>query len=82
MLTVYHSRNRHIPPNYVVERFVCSSKAARGEDLQVEHPVCGGQSSAFHFHPALPHMLGTPRYRMKLYKWASPVRNACWLPRG
>ena len=29
----------HIPPNYVVERFICSSKAARGEDLQVEHPI-------------------------------------------
>jgi len=22
----------------VVERFICSSKASRGEDLQVEHP--------------------------------------------
>jgi hypothetical protein len=27
-----------IPPHYVVKRFRCSSKAARGEDLQVEHP--------------------------------------------
>jgi hypothetical protein len=51
MFPIYHIRNRHIPPNYVVERFICSSRAARGEDLQVEHPVCGGYSSAFHFYP-------------------------------
>jgi len=30
---------KHMPPNDVVERFFCASKAARGEDLQVEHPV-------------------------------------------
>jgi hypothetical protein len=41
----------HIPPNYVVERFSCSSKAARGEDLQVEHPVWCGYAPAFHFYP-------------------------------
>jgi hypothetical protein len=35
-----------------------SSEAARGEDLQIEEPVCGGYSSAFHFHAALPRMLG------------------------
>jgi hypothetical protein len=32
------SRKTHIPPHYVVERFTCSSKATRGEDLEVEHP--------------------------------------------
>ena len=39
----------HIPPHYVVERFICSSQAARGEDLQVEHPVCGclGEKKSF-----------------------------------
>jgi len=31
--------NDHIPPNYVVERFFCASKATRGEDVQVEYPV-------------------------------------------
>src|SRR5438094_5623727 len=40
----------HIPPHYVVERFSCSLKAARGEDLQVEHPVRCGDAPAFHFH--------------------------------
>src|SRR5262245_37387858 len=35
-----------------------SAEAARGEDLQVEHPVCGGQSTAFHFHPTLARVQG------------------------
>src|SRR2546425_880434 len=52
------STNLHIPPNYVVERFSHSSKAARGEDLQVEHPVWCGYAPAFHFYPTLPGMLG------------------------
>src|SRR5215467_11532867 len=56
--TILSSRHFHIPPNYVVECFSCSSKAARGEDLQVEHPVCCGYAPAFHFHPTLPGMLG------------------------
>jgi hypothetical protein len=30
---------KHIPPNDVVERFFYASKATRGEDLQIEHPV-------------------------------------------
>ena len=50
----------HIPPNYVVERVICSSKAARGKDLQVEHPVWGGYAPAFHLYPALPGMLSAP----------------------
>jgi hypothetical protein len=47
----------HIPPNYVVERVRRSSKAARGEDLQVEHPVWCGDAPAFHFHAPLAGML-------------------------
>jgi hypothetical protein len=35
----------------VVERFSQSSKASRGENLQVEHPICGGDPPAFHFDP-------------------------------
>src|SRR5215813_525709 len=34
-----------------------SSKAARGEDLQVEHPVWCGDVPAFHFHATLAGML-------------------------
>jgi hypothetical protein len=34
-----------------------SSKAARGEDLQVEHPVWCGDAPAFHVHATLPAML-------------------------
>jgi hypothetical protein len=37
----------------VVERVSHSSKAARGEDVQVEHPVWCGYTPAFHFHPTL-----------------------------
>jgi hypothetical protein len=32
--------------------------ASGSEDLQVEHPVCGGQSPAFHFHPTLARVQG------------------------
>ena len=38
--------------------YSCSPKASGGEDLQVEHPVCGGQSPAFHCHPALARVQG------------------------
>ena len=58
MLAHDADRKSHIPPNYVVERVLCSSKAARGEDAQIEHPVWCGYSSAFHFHPTLPGMPG------------------------
>src|SRR5438309_9679764 len=47
----------HIPPNLVVERFSQSSKASRGENLQVEHPVWCGDASAFHCHATLAGML-------------------------
>jgi hypothetical protein len=50
-------RKIHIPPNYVVERVICSSKASGGEDLQVEHPVCCGYAPAFHFYTTLAGML-------------------------
>jgi hypothetical protein len=49
----------HIPPNYVVERVRRSSKAARGEDLEVKEPVWCGESPAFQCHPTLSRMLGT-----------------------
>jgi hypothetical protein len=49
----------HIPPNYVVERVRRLSKAARGEDLQVEHPVWCGYAPAFHFHATLAGMLSS-----------------------
>ena len=32
--------------------------ASGSEDLQVEHPVCGGQSPAFHFHPTFARVQG------------------------
>src|SRR5687767_9859963 len=41
----------------------CSSKASRGEDLQVEEPVWCGDSPAFHFHATLTRMLGSTLIR-------------------
>ena len=56
----------HIPPNYVVERVRRSSKATRGEDLQVEHPVCGGYAPTFYFYPTLAGMLSATLIRKKV----------------
>jgi hypothetical protein len=36
----------------------CSAKTSRGEDLQVEHPVCCRDSPAFYFYATLPRVLG------------------------
>jgi class 3 adenylate cyclase len=35
-----------------------SAKASGGEDLDIEEPIRGGYSSAFHFHATLPRVLG------------------------
>src|SRR5919205_3836811 len=57
------------------KRFSCSLKAARGEDLQVEHPVCGGYTSAFHLHPTLPSMLGAPLIRHQVVEMCQPSQK-------
>src|SRR5262245_58972490 len=50
---------RHSSPNKSHSIELCgeghprSAKAARGEDLQIEHPTCGGYAPAFHFHSTL-----------------------------
>jgi hypothetical protein len=43
--------HRHIPPNLVVRSFRRTLIPSRGQDLQVEHPVGCGYSSALYFHP-------------------------------
>jgi hypothetical protein len=50
---------REFPHSTRFSGSVCprSSKASRGEDLEVEEPVCGRYSPAFHFYPTLPGML-------------------------
>src|SRR5207244_5795327 len=53
-----------------------SSKAARGEDLQIKHPVCGGYASAFHFHATLTGMLGAPLIRNGVVQVGEP-REKC-----
>ena len=62
----------HIPPNYVVACFSCSSKATRGEDLQVEHPVWCGYSPPFHFYPTLAGMLGPTLIRDEVVQVGEP----------
>ena len=42
-----------------MERYRRTLIASCNEDLQVEHPVCGGQSPAFHFHTTLPCIVGS-----------------------
>src|SRR5215475_3779362 len=37
-----HPESFQIPSDYVVEGFIYSAKASRGENLQVEHPICRG----------------------------------------
>ena len=72
MLYLISSNIFHIPPHYVVERVTCSSKATRGEDLQVEHPVCGGYAPAFHLYPTLPGMLSAPLIRNQVLQVRQP----------
>src|SRR5215471_19334745 len=48
----------HIPSNLVVGRCRRTLIASGSEDLQVEHPVCGGHTPAFHFHPTLARVQG------------------------
>src|SRR5215471_804693 len=46
--------------------------ASGSEDLQVEHPVCGGYAPAFHLHPTLPGMLGAPLIRDQVVQVGQP----------
>src|SRR6266446_1150822 len=51
ILISYPTPPVHIPPDLVVGSITRSSKASRGEDLQVEHPVRCRDATALHFHP-------------------------------
>src|SRR5215467_4228464 len=62
----------HIPPNLVVGRCRRTLIASGSEDLQVEHPVCGGYAPAFHLHPTLPGMLGAPLIRDQVVQVGQP----------
>ena len=74
---------KHIPPHDVVERLFCSSKATRGEDVQVEHLVCYGYSPAFDFHPILPCMRGLTLIRSQVVQVHEPrqkrLLTATWM---
>jgi REP element-mobilizing transposase RayT len=66
------SEKIHIPPNYVVERVRRLSKATRGENLQVEHPICGRDASAFHCHPTVAGVLGSTLIRRHIVQVGEP----------
>src|SRR6266446_2885094 len=51
ILISYPTPPVHIPPDLVVGSITRSSKASRGEDLQVERPVRCRDAPALHFHP-------------------------------
>src|SRR5215471_10013483 len=52
--------------------YQCSSKAARSEDLQVEHPIRCGYSPTFDFHPTLPRMHSSPLIRYQVVQVCQP----------
>src|SRR6266581_2756176 len=49
-----------------------SAKASGGENLQMEEPVGGGYSSAFHLHATLTRMLGAPLIRDEVVQVRKP----------
>jgi hypothetical protein len=55
-----------------------SSKASRGEDLQVEHPVWCGYSPTFHFHATLAGLPGPTLIRHQIIQVREP-RQKCLL---
>jgi len=63
--------------------YQCSSKAARSEDLQVEHPIRCGYSPPFDFHPTLPRMHSSPWIRDQVVQVCQPRQKrllaAAWM---
>ena len=56
------------------------SKASGGEDLQIEEPVCCGDSSAFHFHATLAGMLGPTLIRDEVIQVREPCEKRLLAP--
>src|SRR5262249_21327963 len=59
-----------------------SSKASRGENLEVEHPVCGGYAAAFHFYPTLPGMLSPTLIGHQVVQVGEPRQKRLLAPVG
>ena len=55
-------------------------KASGGEALQIEEPVCGGDSSAFHFHTTLVGMLGATLIRDEVIQVRKPCEKRLLAP--
>jgi hypothetical protein len=52
------------------------------EDLEIEEPVSGGYSAAFHFHPTLTRMLGATLIRHQVVQVRQPDKKRLWAPLG
>src|SRR4029450_2021844 len=59
-----------------------SSKASRGEDLEVEEPVACWDCSAFHFHPTLAGMLRAPLVGHEVIQMGEPSQKRLLAPVG
>ena len=59
-----------------------SSKASRREDLEIEEPVRGGYSAAFHRHPTLTRMLGATLIRHQVVQVRQPDKKRLLAPLG
>jgi hypothetical protein len=72
----------HIPSDFVVEHFWGSLKASRGEDLQIEEPVYGGDASTFHFHAALTGMPSPTLIWHQVVEVRQPSQKGLLVPLG
>jgi hypothetical protein len=80
----YQSVNKKIPHSTGFSGSGCyrSSEASGGEDLQIEAPVCGGDSSAFHFYATLPRMHGPTLIRDQVVQMCQPREERLLAPAG
>src|SRR5215813_4275418 len=74
------TRITHIPPNLVVGRCRRTLIASGSEDLEIEHPVCGGQSPAFQFHPTLARVQGSALVRDQVVQVRQAGEKRCLTP--
>ena len=59
-----------------------SSKASRGEDLEIEQPVSCGDLSSFHFHATLAGMLGATLVGDQVVQVGQPREKRLLAPLG
>ena len=50
--------------------------------MQVEHPICGGDAAAFHFHPTVARVLGSTLIRHQVVQVGEPRQKRLLAPVG